>query len=103
MAILKLGSHPYFFKDGTPELTFKIQEDYFENNISDEENNFVLADGFYSRSIQQDELVLAFHATDDGQINRQLKIRTFFPKIKFIFSYHTQFYSSNIIWWIFVE
>ena len=48
-------------------MTFKIEQEYFENNISDDDNNFVLADGFYSRTIQQDELVLAFDTTDDGK------------------------------------
>ena len=50
-----------------PALTFKIEQNYFENNINDDENNFVLADGFYSRTIPQNELVLAFDAVDDGQ------------------------------------
>ena len=66
-----MPAHNVTFKDASPALTFKIEQEYFENNISDEDNDFVLADGFYSRSIQQDELVLAFHATDDGHFNRQ--------------------------------
>ena len=52
-------------------MTFKIRQDYFENNISDEDDDFVLADGFYSRTIQQDELTLAFDDTDDGQFHRR--------------------------------
>ena len=55
-------------------MTFKIRQDYFENNISDEDDDFVLADGFYSRTIQQDELTLAFDDTDDGQFHRRLTI-----------------------------
>ena len=51
-------------------MTFKVAEDYFENNISDEDNNFNLADGFYSRTIQQDDLVLAFDNTDDGKLQK---------------------------------
>ena len=51
-------------KDASPALTFKIEQEYFENFISDEDNDFVLADGFYSRTIHQDELTLAFDTTD---------------------------------------
>ena len=58
-------------KDASPALTFKIEQEYFENNISDEENNFVLADGFYSRTVHQDDLTLAFDTTDDGEFYRQ--------------------------------
>ena len=48
-------------------MTFKIEQEYFENNITDDDDNFVLADGFYSRTILQDELTLAFDDTDDGK------------------------------------
>ena len=54
-------------KDNTPALTFKIAQDFFENNLNGEESNFVLSDGFYSRTIEQDDLVLAFDTTDDGE------------------------------------
>ena len=60
-------------------MTFKIRQDYFENNISDEDDDFVLADGFYSRTIQQDELTLAFDDTDDGQFHRRLTIGWYIP------------------------
>ena len=39
--------------------------------MNDDDNNFTLADGFYSRTVQQDELVLAFDATEDGRFNHQ--------------------------------
>ena len=55
-------------------MTFKIEQEYFENNISDDDDNFDLADGFYSRTIQQDELTLAFDDTDDGYFHRRLII-----------------------------
>ena len=61
-------------QDGAPALTFKIEQEYFENNISDDDDNFDLADGFYSRTIQQDELTLAFDDTDDGYFHRRLII-----------------------------
>ena len=60
------------FKDNTPALTFRIAEDYFVNNLSDEEGNFALADGFYSRTIQQDDLTLAFDTSDDGELQKLL-------------------------------
>ena len=59
----------YLIQDASPALTFKIEQEYFENNISDEDTNFVLANGFYSRTVQQDELVLAFDETEDGQFH----------------------------------
>ena len=61
-------------QDGAPALTFKIEQEYFENNISDDDDNFNLADGFYSRTIQQDELTLAFDDTDDGYFHHRLII-----------------------------
>ena len=54
-----------------PALTFQIEQEYFENNISDEDDDFNFADGFYYRTIQQDELTLAFDDTDDGQFHRR--------------------------------
>ena len=54
-----------------PALSFKIEQNYFENNINNDENNFLLADGFYYRTISQDELVLAFDTSDDGKLYRQ--------------------------------
>ena len=48
-------------------MTFKIAQDFFENNLHGEESNFELADGFYSRTIEQNDLVLAFDTTDDGE------------------------------------
>ena len=61
-------------QDGTPALTFKIEQEYFENNINDDDDNFDFADGFYSRTIQQDELTLAFDDTDDGCSHHRLII-----------------------------
>lgn len=54
-------------KDNSPELSIKIAKDYFENNLSAAESNFDLADGFYSRSIPEDELELAFDTVNDGK------------------------------------
>lgn len=77
---------PFFIQEDTPSppaLSFKIEQNYFENNINDDDNNFVLADGFYSRTIQQDGLVLAFDTTDDGKLNQRLMVDS-----KKLFSYH---------------
>ena len=52
-------------KDNTPEISIKISQEYFENNLVDQDANFELADGFYSRSIPESELQLAFE--DDGE------------------------------------
>ena len=60
-------------QDGTPALTFKIEQEYFENNIIDDDDDFVQGDdGYYSRTILQDELTLAFDDTDDGYFHRRL-------------------------------
>ena len=65
-------------------MTFRIAEDYFVNNLSDEESNFALADGFYSRTIQQDDLTLAFDMVDDGELQNYFSNRN-----NTSFSYHS--------------
>ena len=55
-----------FFQDNTPALTYKVAEDFFENNLNEERDNYEFSEGFYSRTIDQNELVLAFDAVDDG-------------------------------------
>ena len=77
-----------FIQEDTPSppaLSFKIEQNYFENNINDDGNNFVLDDGFYSRTIQQDQLVLAFDTTDDGKLFHRLLVDL---SSKIFFSYH---------------
>ena len=55
-----------------PALTFRIAQEYFENNLSDEEDlyTFVPVDGpdggFYDRTIHQDDLTLSFDTETDG-------------------------------------
>ena len=46
-----------------PELTIQVAESYYTNNLSGQEG-FVLADGFYSKKIEEDDLDLTF--SDDG-------------------------------------
>jgi len=52
--------------DNSPALTFRISQAYFENNLSGQTNDFEFSDGFYSRTIPQNELELGFdNDTDD--------------------------------------
>ena len=55
------------FKDNRPALTFAIEQTYFENNLSDQINDFVLADGFYSRTVADNELEIGFDDDTDGK------------------------------------
>jgi len=48
-------------------LTFAIEQTYFENNLSDQINEFVLADGFYSRTVDENELEIGFDTDTDGK------------------------------------
>ena len=48
---------------GRPELTIQVAESYYTNNLSGQEG-FLLADGFYSKKIVEDDLDLTF--SDDG-------------------------------------
>ena len=57
-----------FFKDNTPALTFRIAQAYFENFLAGQTNGFVFADGFYSRTIPQNELHLGFDNNTDGKL-----------------------------------
>ena len=49
-------------------MTFAIEQSYFENNLSDQINEFVLADGFYSRTIAENDLEVGFDADNDGKL-----------------------------------
>jgi len=44
-------------------VTIQVAESYYTNNLSGQEG-FVLADGFYSKKIKEDDLDLTF--SDDG-------------------------------------
>ena len=46
----------------------KIDEDYFNNNLSENADNFVLENGQYERTISEADLEFAFGTTDDGKI-----------------------------------
>ena len=61
---------------GRPELTIQVAADYYTNNLSGQEG-FSLADGFYSKAIDEDQLNVEF--TDDEQDGMSKKI-----EIKFL-------------------
>ena len=86
----------FCLKDNTPALTFKIAQDFFENNLNGEESNFVLLDGFYSRTIEQDDLVLAFDTTDDGEFETSRE-KTPYNFRKIFFSNNTELQSRDHI------
>ena len=56
------------FKDNSPALTLAIAQAYFENNLSGQTDDFIFANGFYSRTIPQNELVLGFDNDTDGKL-----------------------------------
>ena len=59
-------SYNYFqTQDRRPELTIQVAEDYYINNFSGQDG-FVLADGFYSKKIPEDDLDFQFSADTDG-------------------------------------
>ena len=49
---------------GRPELTIQVAADYYSNNLSGQEG-FSLADGFYSKTIDEDQLNFEF--SDEAQ------------------------------------
>ena len=57
--------HDFLNKDRRPELTIQIAQDYYTNDLSGQEG-FVLADGFYSKKISEDDLNFEFSEDADG-------------------------------------
>ena len=49
---------------GRPELTIQVAEDYYTNNLSGQDG-FAFSDGYYSKSIAEDQLNFEF--SDDAQ------------------------------------
>ena len=56
-------------KERRPELTIQVAESYYTNNLSGQEG-FVLADGYYSKKISEDELDLTFSDDADGMTTK---------------------------------
>lgn len=49
-----------------PALSFRVEEGYFQNNLSDEDESlYQLVNGYFERTISQDELTLEFDSDDD--------------------------------------
>ena len=66
-------NHDFIIKNRRPELTIQIAQDYYTNNLSGQEG-FVLADGFYSKKISEDDLNFEFSEDADGMPkNERLK------------------------------
>ena len=55
-------------KDRRPAMTLQIAEDYFNNNLADE-TGYDLADGYYSKTIGEDDLNFEFSTDTDGLLN----------------------------------
>ena len=49
-------------------MTLQIAEDYFNNNLADE-TGYDLADGYYSKTIGEDDLNFEFSTDTDGLLN----------------------------------
>ena len=64
-------------KDNSPALTFRISQAFFENNLSGQSNDFVFVDGFYSKTIPQNELELGFDNDTDGKLYQVIFIKAF--------------------------
>ena len=65
------------FQDNGPALTFGIAQAYFENNLSDQANDFTLTDGFYWRTIPENELELGFDNDTDGKLYQLMLSKDF--------------------------
>ena len=50
-------------------MSIKIAQAYFENNLSMQANDFDLIDGFYSRTLPENELEIGFDDAEDGECN----------------------------------
>ena len=48
-----------------PELSFRISQDYFENNLSNSNDEYTLNNGFYERTIVESDLDFAFGESND--------------------------------------
>ena len=52
-----------------PALSFRIAQDYFENNFNDPNNDYTLNNGFYERTIEEADLDFAFGDSNDRKFN----------------------------------
>ena len=70
-----------------PALSLKIAQDYFENNLSDPDDQFQRNGDFYERTIGEDDLTLSFSDNADG--------KNFFFKITVLYYLYNISYISN--------
>ena len=64
-------NHIYF---KAPALTYKIAESYFQNHLSGQEADYVLENGYYTRTIPEADLTLEFGTNDAGVDGKRLKV-----------------------------
>ena len=48
-----------------PALSFRISQEYFENNLSDPNNDFTFENGFYERTVDEADLEFSFEDEND--------------------------------------
>ena len=46
-------------------MSFRIAQDYFENNLDDPNNDYTLNNGFYERTIEEADLDFALDDSND--------------------------------------
>ena len=51
-------------------MSFRISQDYFENNLSDPNNDYTLNNGYYERTVEESDLDFAF-----GENDRELTLK----------------------------
>ena len=79
--------------DGT--LSLRILQSYFENNLSGQEGDFTLNNGYYERTIAGSDLQMEFDEEDDR------KLATFYINyLKKIFRNSTELHPCNKLSWI---
>ena len=49
-------------------MSFRIAQDYFENNLNDPNNDYSLNNGFYERTIEEADLDFAFGDSNDRKL-----------------------------------
>ena len=50
-----------------PQLSFRIGEEYFQNNLRGRENEFTFENGFYRKTIVEDGLEIIMREDDDSK------------------------------------
>ena len=83
-----------------PALTIEVAEGYFTSNLSGQEG-FALADGFYSKTIAEDDLEFTFSDDPDGtstKIFNEILKQNFGTKIYFFFRNHFELHIGH--WFI---